>query len=254
MGYVKKEESKPRVLPPEGNHIARCYMVVDFGHQEWEWNGEQKDGDRVYIQFELPKKKHVFDEKKGPEPFVIGQEFTISYSDKSNLYKFLDPWLPKGWDSKVRTYGFDFEQLVGMPARLKIVHNESKGKVYANIQSIMGLDEDEADLCPPLINQSVYMWMAPEAFNIRDWLNCYQWMQEKAKKSPDWQKLERLGLTDTDAAYRRPVERDENEARPTVRDSVPDRGDVNLRKLAQNLPKEEDEVEYDENGEEKIPF
>lgn len=254
MGFAVTSKSKPKVLPPAGSHIARCYMVVDLGLQTWTYNNEASEGEKVHIQFELPKKKHVFDERKGPEPFSISEEFIVAFGPNAKLRKFLEAWLGyKLDDKKLKMEGFDFEQLVGKEARLSIQHDvaKSSGNDFAKIGAIMPLDEE--DTCPPTINQEVYMWMQPEVFSIRDWLNTYKYLQDKAKLSPDWKKLERLGLTDTDAAYRRPSDRNEDEARPTVRDSPPDQeedrrqragGDTKLRELANRVPDESDDLEF----------
>jgi hypothetical protein len=140
MGLKAKptEGGGDRALPEEGLTPAICYQVLYLGHQEKTWNGKTSWKPVVRFTFELPELTHVFDEEKGPQPFVVSAEHTLFLSEKANLAKFLKQWYPKlnlSPDKEV-----DLAGLAGKPAMINVVHNEAKnGNTYANIGSIAPL-------------------------------------------------------------------------------------------------------------------
>lgn len=130
--------SKDFEIVPEGSHVAFCYSVVDLGLQP----GSQKFPDpkhQVRLTFELPTEVITYT-KDGEEvsgPMSIGQTFTASMNEKANLRKFIESMFGKRFPSDNDAANFEFANLVGRKCLLNVVHNESGGKTYANIQSAM---------------------------------------------------------------------------------------------------------------------
>ncbi len=66
--------------------VARCYSLVDIGTIEEFYNNEPQGKRRkIYLTWEFPTLKAVFNEDKGMEPFVTGVEFTASTNENANL-------------------------------------------------------------------------------------------------------------------------------------------------------------------------
>jgi hypothetical protein len=124
---------------PEGQTVGICDMMVDLGMQD---GGSFGPKHKVYIRFQVPEHRIQFT-KDGEDrdlPAVIGVQFTVSLSEKSNLRPFLEGWRGKRFTGE-EVREFDITKIAGQPALLNIVHAEgegrNKGKTFANIASIM---------------------------------------------------------------------------------------------------------------------
>ena len=95
---------------------------------------------RVWLDFELPKEVVEYEDKetKDKKSFVrtIGEEFTLSLSEKGNLLPLIQGWLGRSLTAN-ELQSFDVCSLLGRPAFLSVVHNTAKnGSTYANIGSV----------------------------------------------------------------------------------------------------------------------
>jgi hypothetical protein len=133
---IKGEKQMPTYAPPAptyklpevGFHSAVCVDFVDEGVQTTQF------GDKHKI-------KYVFQlEEKNEQGYRLtaAKWFNLSMHEKSTLRKFLNSWRGKALtDEEVNTPpGFDLERVIGKPCILNIVHGESGGKTYANIDGI----------------------------------------------------------------------------------------------------------------------
>src|ERR1700676_3874947 len=120
-------------IPPSGQQIAVVVGVIDLGTHEQE--SKAKDGtistwDRrsVLICWELPACKMTGMKDTN---HIIGQEYTISFSNKANLRKMIE-----GWSGQKFKDGdtFDPDSLLGKQCVVNIVHGKSaKDKAYAKV-------------------------------------------------------------------------------------------------------------------------
>lgn len=119
---------------PQGPNAAICDMVLDLGMQETKFGVKHQ----VYLRWQVPGFRVQW-EKDGEEfnkPGIVGQTFTLSMSQKSNLRPLLESWRGKPFTGdEIRT--FDITKLAGAPCLLNITHNITPDKTYANIASIM---------------------------------------------------------------------------------------------------------------------
>lgn len=197
MAFIVKDEKKPRVLPPAGSRLARCVWMIDLGTQEVSYPGSDPyETRKIYVSWELPTTKHVFKQENGEEPFMIGQEFTVSFSTKAKLRGFLEDWRGRQYSEKeLKDPGVDLQKLVEVPCRLNLVHGTTQaGNPKCTIKSISPLGEDET--CPRPHNVRICLVLTKEEFSVRDWLNTPKWLQDICKKSPEYQHLERIGVVD----------------------------------------------------------
>lgn len=177
-----KSDNKEFKLPPAGTHVARCVQIVDLGHQKGEWQGKPKETHKVRLAWELPTEKDTFRPEVGPEPFIIGKDFTVSLDEKANLRKSLEAWRGRPF-TEAELGGFHIANLKGAPCLLNVQHVAKDGKTYANIASIMALPKGMP--VPDQINKTLHfeleMGRNSDAFKALP-----EWLQKKIGECVEW--------------------------------------------------------------------
>lgn len=132
--YVTAGESGSYTPAPEGTHRAVCSGIAILGTYDEEFQGVEKKQKKVRIFFELPDETREYDGKT--EPTKISKEFSFSWSDKSNLYKFINNWRGKPYTPE-ELKQFNLPNIISAPCLLTIQHKIGKtsGKQYAEITS-----------------------------------------------------------------------------------------------------------------------
>ena len=152
--------------PPQGQHVARCWKIVDLGTQKTVFEGNEKEQRKIKICFEIPGEMREF-EYEGEtisRPMSISKKMTLTLSQKGALRKFLEPWRGKPF-TKQELEGFDICKLLGVAAFIQISHDTGKdGNVYANISTIMmppkGMD------VPKAVNEPIIFTFQEEAVSV----------------------------------------------------------------------------------------
>jgi hypothetical protein len=180
-------DSKPRELVPSGNHIARCFSMVQIGTVLEETKFGKKKQSKVRITWELPLEKRVFDIEKGEQPMVISKEYTLSMYEKANLRKELEGWRGlafKEEDAK----SFDITKLLGIPCMLSIIHGvqESTGKSFAKINSIAGLPKGTQ--CPDQCNSN-FEFNFQDKFDLQILESMPDFIKNKIKTSDEFKAI-----------------------------------------------------------------
>jgi hypothetical protein len=167
---------------PPGSFAARCYQIIDLGHQTFEWKGEAKVAPKVRITWELNEMM------QDGRPFSISKEYTASIGDKANLRKDLEAWRGRPFSSE-ELRNFSLENVLGAPCLLGVVHKPSKdgSKVYANVGSVMALPKGMA--APELVNPAVKFDIGTFDQKVFDSLSSY--VQKKILMSKE---LEENGI------------------------------------------------------------
>jgi hypothetical protein len=139
---------------PAGTYLARCYSMVQIGTIKEEFQGLEKQVNKVRITWELPTEMKVFNPEKGEQPQAISKEFTLSMHEKSSLRAFLTSWRGKGF-TEDEAKAFDVTKLLGVPCMLSIVHEPGKkdpSRIYDKIASVSTVMKGV--IMPPQINPS----------------------------------------------------------------------------------------------------
>lgn len=159
-----------------GTHIAVCNLVADLGVQPG--SGMFPTPKRqVYIRFEVPAERVDY-EKDGQKlngPIVIGQFFTASMHEKSNLRKQLEGWRGKKFTDEEASI-FDVSTILGKGCMLSVVENVKGDKTYSNIAAIINLPKGTA--APKAENPLLYY--AEDDTRSLNFLP--PWIQEKIAK------------------------------------------------------------------------
>jgi hypothetical protein len=182
---------KPRQLPPAGNHVARCFSIVDLGIQDRpDFQGKPKPpAPQLRFTWELPTKKAVFNPEKGEQPFTVSsKDLNISTDDRSGLRKLVEQWIGRSYTKdEIENTGFDIPSLLGQPCLLNIAHvpGEGKhlGKTFVEIKSISPLPEGFQ--CPDQINQS-FMFDVSMGPNSAAFQALPKFIQDKVLKCHEW--------------------------------------------------------------------
>lgn len=151
---AKATADTPRELAPSGLLQAVCAFVEDVGLQKTEYKGETKIQHKVIVIWEIDEKEAAMEDGRR---FMISKRYTLSLSDKANLRKDLETWRGKKFSTE-ELEGFDVENLIGANCLLNVIHAESGGKTYANINGVMPLKSGMTKIKP--VNTEVPKWVS----------------------------------------------------------------------------------------------
>lgn len=173
-----KDRAKPKTPPVEpGVYMAVCIGFIDLGEQYSEmFKSYSNKG--MYI-WELPGEMIEVDGEQKPRQ--LSKEFTISGSKKGNLRGFIESWNSKSY-SDDEFMEFDLFEQVGKSCQLNVVLNESKE--YSNVDNLMPIPKG----FPSPTTATKFIKWDMDAWNDEVFKELPEWIQEKIKKSTQYQK------------------------------------------------------------------
>lgn len=133
---AREPEQKEFELIPVGNHVARCFQMIQMGTHKVENMGKESLKEKVRITWELSNEL-----REDGKPFVIGKEYTLTMSDMGNLRPMLESWRGQAFTPD-EAKAFNITKVLGVPCLINVIHEKSKkdaSKVYANIAGITPL-------------------------------------------------------------------------------------------------------------------
>ncbi len=135
MSLTVNSGSASTIAPiDEGTHLGVCNMIVDLGMQ---YNETYKNSSRkVLIGWEIPGETIELDD--GPHTRTISKRYTASLNESANLRQDLAAWRGRDFTAQ-ELEAFDLRTILGKSCLINVIHKESAGKTYANIQNIMAL-------------------------------------------------------------------------------------------------------------------
>lgn len=173
-----KDRAKPKAPPVEpGAYPAVCIGIIDLGEQYSE--KFKSYSNKVQIVWELPTETIEVDGKQ--EPRQLSKEFTISASKKGNLRGFLSSWNSKSYSDE-EFMELDLFDQIGRACQVNVVLNET-GE-YSNVESAIPLMKGypAPQSSTPPIRWDMDNW------NDEVFQSLPEWVQEKIKKSTQYQK------------------------------------------------------------------
>lgn len=173
-----KDRSKPKAPPIEpGVYIAVCVGVVDLGEQ---YSEKFKNyANKLMFIWELPEELIEVDGEQKPRQ--LSKEFAFSVSKKGNLRAFLSSWNTVTYTDESFGEVDVFDQL-GTGCQVSVALNET-GE-YSNVVNVMALPKGVTapTAVAPLVRWDMEHW-SDETFGMLP-----EWIQEKIKKSTQYQK------------------------------------------------------------------
>lgn len=186
--YVESKSSFE--LAPAGNHLARCYQIIDMGTQKSDFQGTISYKREVRIVWEL-----FAQDDEGPimmkdgRPFSISKDYTLSWSDKSNLRKDLQAWRGRPFNED-ELKRFDLNNILGHFCMLNIIqYQKMNGKDGVKIAGISAVPSAMKSSLPAPVNKNVTFNLFTPDFEVFDTLP--DWLKEKIQSTPEWAKLNR---------------------------------------------------------------
>ena len=183
---VEQLNSSPsKYLAPAGTHIARCYRMIHVGERDYEYQGEPKKKNSLWVYFELPNELNVFNPELGEQPYSVNIEYNHVPYETAKIMKHINSWRGKAL-SPQEIDDFDVSTLLEQPCMLTIVHNTSaaNGKTYSNIASISGMPKGIE--CPKQVNPT-YTFDYNDNFDMIGMdKNIPQFLQDIMKQTPEW--------------------------------------------------------------------
>lgn len=193
MGLTaKKSGGGKRITPEAGNQIGRCVSIIDLGTQHWVYQNQANSGHKVLITWELPEavdpateKMPVFDEAKGPQPFVVSQEYTVSINPKSKLRPLLESWMGRKFTAPEEEE-LDLKKFLNKICLVNVVHTPDKkdaSNFYANVGGVT--PPLKGMKCIPAINPLVSFEIG-QADQFQVFETLHDFVKKKIEASDEW--------------------------------------------------------------------
>lgn len=174
-----KDKARPAIPPVEpGVYIGICVGVIDLGEQYSE--AFKKYSNDVQFVWELVGETVEVDGERKPRQ--LSRTFSVSASKKSNLRKFLGSWNGKQYTDAEFGEVDMFDQL-GKGCQLQVVLSED-GQ-YSNIDNVMSLPKG----MPAPATDAPFVKWDMDAWDDAVFETLPEWVQEKIKKSTQYQKM-----------------------------------------------------------------
>lgn len=177
-------------LAPIGNHIARCYQLVDLGTQDDTKYGNASH--KLRFAWELCEELHDFG--RGKEPFSVSMTVNFFIGRSSNFTKLLEGWRG-GTLTDEYLEKFELKRLVGKACMVNVVHATVGDREYANVASVSPVPDRWKDRVPAIHNPPVFfeVEMGPQSEQFKalpDFLKkmiekCHEWQGTSVAPAPD---------------------------------------------------------------------
>jgi hypothetical protein len=171
--------------PPNGNHLARCFRITDYGSQTSKYGSQRK----ILITWEL----HGEDDDGNPlsmddgKPYAVSSYYTLSLSNGATLRLMLEQWRNKTFTLD-ELAGFDVKNLLGQFCMVSVSNDKGNdGKEYCNVKAVSPVPHaiKKAGL-PDGYNQTVLFSLDDFDRNIYDSLS--QKTRDRIASSPEYKK------------------------------------------------------------------
>jgi hypothetical protein len=190
MGLIAVAGKSSKFKPvPDGVHLARCYSIVDLGHQKSDYKGKITNLKKLLIQFEV----HGEDDEGNPlhtekgEPMSISKTFTNSINEKANLRRDLESWRGKHFTQE-ELLGFTVKSVLGVWAMISVIKTAGEnGKEYTVINSITPVPKQMRANLPEGYNDLRLFDL--DDFRQEDFDKVSDYYKEKIKLSDEYKNL-----------------------------------------------------------------
>ena len=173
-----KDKAKPKAPPVEpGVYPAVCVGFVDLGEQYSEMF--KNYANKGMFIWDLPYETIEVDGKQ--QPRQLSREFTLSASKKGNLRAVLESWNSTTYSDEAFSDLELFDQ-VGKPCQLQVVLNDTKE--YSRVANLMPL----AKGTPAPTTETKLIYWDMDKWDDAVFADLPEWVQEKIKKSTQYQK------------------------------------------------------------------
>ena len=177
-------------LAPAGNHVARCYRIIDMGSHKNSYGNTLR---KILVSWEL----HGEDDEGNPltmpdgKPMVISANYTLSLSEKATLRAVLESWRGKPFTLQELS-GFDITAVLGHWCMVTVAHEVSQKnqKTYANVKSVAPVPAViKKNGLPEGVNPVSSLSLDPATFDQTLFDSLSDGIKKKIMESPEYKKL-----------------------------------------------------------------
>ena len=181
LNFKEAKKGASGNLAPIGNHIARCYQIVDLGTQDNPRYGNTAH--KIRFVWELCEEMKDFGKGK-PEPYSINMTVNFFVGKNSHLQKLLEGW-KGGTFTDAEWENFELKKLVGKACMINVVHATVNDTDYANVASVSPVPAKWKDRVPAMHNPPVYfeVEMGP---NSKEYKSLNEYLQKQIDKCHEW--------------------------------------------------------------------
>lgn len=176
-----KKSGGERALAPAGNHVARCYSIVDLGSHTADGKYGVRTERKIRITWELPEEQHTFQQERGPEPFAVHTTINFTIGPKSRLLKLLESWKGKAL-SDAELDNFELKSLLGKTCMVNVTHQTVGDNTFANVDSVAPVPKKME--VPSPVNQQIYYEIDMGKSDV--FKSLPDWMKEMINKCNEW--------------------------------------------------------------------
>ena len=163
--------------PPVGNHVARCYQVIDLGTHKGEYKGVPNSARKVSIRWELCDEKMTEGENAG-KPFSVGKIYTASLREKATLRHHLESWRGVPFTPQ-ELMGFDSKKLLGAACLVNVGMSETKKAKVLGVSAM-----PKGMQAPALTNAKLFFDL--DSFDGAVFETLTKWVKGEIVKSPEY--------------------------------------------------------------------
>jgi len=186
MSLTVSETKGDFKLAPAGNHLARCYRVIDLGTQKTTWQGVEKAAKKVQIVWEL----HGEDAEGNPlntddgRPLSVQRRFTPSLGAKAKLREILVSWRGRPFTPD-ELEGFKLQNILGAWCMLTLTHETRNEKTYVNVSSVTSVPSTIKKMgLPEPYNENI--WFDIDEPDMDVFNSFPDYLKEVIQNSPEW--------------------------------------------------------------------
>jgi len=162
-------DDAPLIAP--GLHPAWVFIVALLGRQSTNF-GEKL---QVFLQWMLQGQMRTYTGRDGRRytvPSTLGRVFTMSLHDSSALRPVLEAVLGRALTAAEKKTGFDVFTLGGLGCGVNVVHRQSNGRLFANVDSVVPASSPLG----PMPGSPIYY--NPDQHNAEAFARLPQWVQD----------------------------------------------------------------------------
>jgi hypothetical protein len=179
MGLVASNTVEFEVTPA-GNHLARCYQVIDLGTQIADFGEGPKQLSKILIGWELSQEL-----MEDGRPFGISKSYTLSLNDNATLRKDLESWRGRPFTDEELS-GFHLHNILGKGCMLNVIHKEKNGKSRPNVSTVNVLPKG---IEAPAPHNSIVSFDLDD-FHQETFDRLPEWIRKTIEKSPEYQAIQ----------------------------------------------------------------
>lgn len=184
MTAPQPDFNNDKPLMENGNHVARCFMVVDLGLQDSEYEGKQSTHPQILIGFEYPEERAVFYDHIGEQPFTLTLRMNWYTGTTAKFRKTIESWRGKAFtDAEMNSFAVN-KMLDAYAVTTVVTKTSQKGNDYQKISNIASATKrDRESVKNKPYNENILFSIPGHGFDSKEFRSLWKWIQDDIMRS-----------------------------------------------------------------------